>query len=539
MVADLMLRTQSWSWFLLAVCLPVAAFAAAATRPSKPNILWISAEDLSPDFGCYGDKDATTPNLDRFALQGVRFDKAFSSAPVCSPSRSSIITGMYASSVGTHNHRSDVIPPTYVRCFTEYLRAAGYFCTNNLKTDYNFSVPGTAWDQNGKNAHWRNRESKDQPFFAVFNLLETHESRDMNLNGEYTHLTDELSPAEKHDPAKLKLPAYYPDTPIVRANWARWYDCVTVMDRRAGELLKELEKDGLAENTIVFFWGDHGRGLPRGKRWAYDSGLRVPLIVRWPGQIEAGSVREDLVSLMDLGPTLLSLAVIEAPAHMQGRAFLGDLQKPAPPYIFSTRDRMDEVPDMIRSVRDGRYRYIRNFQPEKPYAQPIQYMDNSPIMQEWRRLAGEGKLTGAPALFFAPHKPVEELYDEQEDPNEVRNLAADPQQRERIAAMRSAMVKWMEQIDDKGFVPELAEPVKPKRDREHPRTLPPVATVAEGHVKLDTVTAGSSIAYTLQSRPNARWKLYTGPMELKPGETLRAKACRAGFDESDEIRVPE
>jgi N-sulfoglucosamine sulfohydrolase len=204
---------------LVALLVFVPTLVAATT---KPNFLWISAEDISPDLHCYGDEASISPNIDRLAAQGVRFTRAFSTAPVCAPSRSSIITGMYASSVGSHNMRSDVIPPANIRCFTEYLRAAGYFCTNNNKTDYNFIVPATAWDENGPHAHWRDRESPDQPFFAVFNLMETHESRAMNLNGKFTHLTDNLSPTEKHDPAKLKLPAYYPDTPIVRANWARW-----------------------------------------------------------------------------------------------------------------------------------------------------------------------------------------------------------------------------------------------------------------------------------------------------------------------------
>ncbi len=438
--------------FLITLAVHVAACAAPL-----PNILWISAEDLSPDLHCYGDDYSITPNLDRLAAQGVRFTRAYSSAPVCSPSRSSIITGMYASAIGTHHHRSNVALPPGVRCFTEYLRDAGYYCTNNAKTDYNFPVPPAAWDQCDRNAHWRNRKRTDQPFFAVFNLAETHESRAMNLHGQHTHLTDELSAAERHDPARGKLPPYYPDTPVVRANWARWYDCITVMDKRVSEPLEQLEKDGLAENTIVFFWGDHGRGLPRGKRWLYDSGLRVPLIIRWPGKIEAGSVRDDLVSLIDLGPTLLSIAGIVPPAHLHGRALLGEHARPAPKYIFATRDRMDETYDMMRAVRDERFLYIHNFQPEKPYAQPIAYMDQSPIMREWRRLDAAGELKGAPALFFAKTKPPEELYDTQADPHNINNLANSPEHREVLVSMRSALIEWMKQIDDKGMHPEASE----------------------------------------------------------------------------------
>jgi len=505
---------------------------------SRPNFLWISAEDISPDLHCYGDEASISPNIDRLAAQGVRFTRAFSTAPVCAPSRSSIISGMYSSSVGSHNMRSDVIPPANIRCFTEYLRAAGYFCTNNAKTDYNFTVPATAWDENGPHAHWRDRESPDQPFFAVFNLMETHESRAMNLNGQFTHLTDKLSPSEKHDPAKLKLPVYYPDTPIVRASWARWYDCITVMDKRVGELLDQLDKDGLADNTVVFFWGDHGRCMPRGKRWVYDSGLRVPLVVRWPGSIAPNSVRDDLTTLMDLGPTLLSIAGIKEPTYFQGRALLGSAQQPPPPYVFATRDRMDEVYDMMRSVRDERFRYIRNFEPEKPYAQPLTYMDHSPLMQEWRRLASEGKLTGAPALFFAPHKPVEELYDEQDDPDEVHNLADDPSYQSRLATMRAATIRWMEQIDDKGLIPEPAGSPTTRPDRVHPKVLPPLATLKDGQVALQSMTAGSSIAYQI-GPATKHWKLYVTPVELRTGQTLRAKGCRAGFVESDTISIHE
>ena len=495
-----------------------------ASAASRPNILWISAEDLSPDLGCYGDAYSITPNLDKLASQGVRFTRAFSTAPVCAPSRSSIITGMYASSVGSHHMRSDVIPPAYVRCFTEYLRAAGYFCTNNVKTDYNFKPPATAWDQSSRNAHWKNR-AKDQPFFAVFNITQTHESQSNMHAGKAAG--DQLPAEQRHDPAKAKLPAYYPDTSKIRATWANYYDCITVMDRMAGELLAELENEGLAENTIVVFWGDHGRGLPRGKRWLYDSGLRVPLIVRWPGKVDVGAVREDLVSLMDLGPTMLAAAGIEVPKHMQGRVFLGEQQGPPPKYIFATRDRMDEVYDMMRGVRDERYRYIYNFQPEKPYAQPLNYGDKSPILQEWRRIAGEGKLDGPPSLFMAATKPVEELYDLQTDPDEVNNLAAAPAHRERVATMRAAMIEWMTAIDDKGFIPEPAGSPTTRRERDHPKVSPPIAHLKDGKVELTCPTAGASITYNL----DGAWQLYTRPLE--PRGNLRAKACRAGFDDSD------
>jgi len=259
---------QALAVFLLVFLLRgAAAFAQSST--SRPNILWISAEDICPDLHCYGDEYAITPNLDRLASSGVRFTRAFSTAPVCSPSRCSIITGMYASSVGGHNHRSDIVPAPDVRCFTEYLREMGYFCTNNAKTDYNFPPPLTAWDELGRDAHWRHR-GKDQPFLSVFNFEVTHESRAINKNGQFDGATRSLSDSERHDPNKARLPAYYPDTPVVRANWARYYDLITVLDKQVQKMLDDLEADGLSSNTIVCFWGDHGRCLPRGKRWEYD-----------------------------------------------------------------------------------------------------------------------------------------------------------------------------------------------------------------------------------------------------------------------------
>lgn len=520
----------------LLLCL-VTSIADAANAPSRPNILWISTEDISPDVHCYGDAYAITPTIDKLASEGVMFERAFSTAPVCSPSRDSIITGMYASSVGGHNHRSDIVPAPDVRCFTEYLRQAGYYCTNNAKTDYNFPNPPSAWDASGPKAHWRHRPTKDTPFFAVFNTNTTHEGHAMDLNGNYTHVTDSLP--VKHDPAKAVLPAYYPDTPAVRANWARYYDLITVMDGEVKDLLDQLEKDGLADNTIVFFWGDHGRCLPRGKRWAYDSGLRVPLIVRWPGHIEAGSKREDLVTLMDLGPTLISIAGGEVPKQMQGRVILGDHKDPEPKYVFATRDRMDEVYDMQRSARDRQYRYIKNFHPELPYAQHNKYMDHSPIMQEWRRLDAAGKLSGPSALFFAKTKPAEELYDLNTDPDEVHNLANDPTQHDRLVAMRTAVEDWMSQIHDLGMIPEEQLQKQMRPDGKKAKTAAPTVKVDGEVVHLTCNTPGSSIVWTTDDAGRyVHWQLYnpsTG-VPVKPG--LRAKACRLGYDDSPEVRIP-
>jgi uncharacterized sulfatase len=528
---------------LLAIvgCKSSQAQRAAAPPAPRPNILWISAEDISPDFGCYGDKDAITPNLDRFAATGVRFNNAFSTAPVCSPSRSSIITGMYASSIGTMHHRSDGVPPRFVKCFPEYLRAAGYFCTNNAKTDYNFPVPVTAWDECNQNAHWRHRKD-GQPFFAVFNLNVSHESRlQMNDKQIERELAD-VKKEDRHDPAKVTLPVYYPDTPIVRKGWARYNDMVTETDIQFAQILKQLDDDGLAKNTIVFFWGDHGRCMPRGKRWLWDSGIKVPLLVRWPGWIEPGTVRNDLVSFIDLAPTLLSLGGAEMPTYLQGQVILGPHTAPARQYIYCHRDRMDETPDTMRCVRDKQFKYIRNFHPELPYAQPIKYMDKIPTMQEWRRLDREGKLVFPQNLFFAKTKPKEELYDVVNDPDEIHNLAEDPDFGKPLARLRTALDEWMKKTNDLGLVPEADLQARMRPNGVTPVTEAPTIKVSKDsgpaeQVTIECPTAGASIAYTTEAGAKPHWSLYTGPLSLSPGATLRAKACRIGFENSPEAHA--
>jgi uncharacterized sulfatase len=442
----------------LTLCVPLPT--AGAEDASRPNILWLSSEDISPHLGCYGDAHARTPNLDRFAAQGVLYQNAFVVAPVCAPCRSSIITGMYPTTLGSHNMRSRIRLPEHVKCFPEYLRAAGYYCTNNSKTDYQFDPPATAWDESSGKAHWKNRPSSGQPFFAVFNFTGTHESRVRGDSPAYEDAVHSLGQEDLHDPAALELPPYHPDTPAVRQDWARYYNCVTAMDKWVGGHLHELEEAGLADDTIVFFWGDHGVGLPRGKRWLYDSGLRVPLMVRIPdkfrnkGQGAPGTKTDELVVLMDLGPTVLNLCNVDVPEHMQGRAFLGENLSPERKHVFAARDRMDEYYDMTRSVRDKRFKYIRNYEPWKPYAQPLRYAEESPTMQELRRLKTSGDLPEGAAAFMAATKPVEELYDTQVDPHELHNLVDDPRYYETLRFMQVAHDNWIRDTLDLGFIPE-------------------------------------------------------------------------------------
>jgi N-sulfoglucosamine sulfohydrolase len=521
----------------------------------RPNILWISLEDTSPRFGCYGDRLARTPHIDRLAAEGMRFPLAFATAGVCAPSRSAIITGMYQTSIGTHHMRTThtetcapelptpyhAVVPHYVKTFTEYLRAAGYYCTNNKKTDYQFEAPLTAWDELGDDAHWRNRE-EGQPFFSVFNPILTHES---------AMWPEKERHALETDPEEVTLPPYLPDTRKSREALARHYDNIADSDQIVGRLLGQLEEDGLADNTIVFLWSDHGEGLPRAKRWPYDAGIRVPLIVRWPGRIRPQTVSDQLVSLIDLGPTVLSLAGLEVPCHMQGQPFLGDHARQRD-YIYATRDRYDQAYDMIRAVRNTRYKYIRHYDPNLPYLIWISYNNQHPIQQEMWRLHLEGKLEGVQNIMFGK-RPVEELYDTVSDPFELNNLATDPGHRDQLLELRHALDEWRKQYDEYGdmseeqmverfwpggFQPHTAAPIFVPITAE----CPGIEATTEGGtfrgplmIQLYCSTQGASIAYTTESGEKARWKLYTGPIRCNAGSTtVRVKACRIGYKTSEE-----
>ncbi|HNY78673.1 MAG: sulfatase-like hydrolase/transferase [Sedimentisphaerales bacterium] len=538
---------------LTAMTLPKRSLLAQEVRrQDRPNFLWISTEDISPDLGCYGDAYAVTPNLDRLASEGVRYNHVFSHSGVCAPTRSGIITGMYPTTIGTHHMRCAGVPPQQVKCFPEYLRAAGYYCTNNVKTDYQFEAPLTAWDECSSSAHWRNRPN-GKPFFAVINFTTTHESQIRNRSDAMLKRLAGLGPAERHDPAQAVLPPYYPDTPRVRQDWAQYYDLITLMDRQVRQVLDDLEQDGLADDTIVWFWGDHGRGLPRAKRWIYDSGLRVPLIVRvppkWrklampdrPEAVAPGTVNDDLIAFVDFAPTMLSLATVEIPSHMQGHAFLGPRKARPREYVFAARDRMDEAYDLIRAVRDKRFKYMRNHMWYVSRAQDIRYMNEMPTMQEMRRLHAEGELDGPQKQYFEPAKPIEELYDLVADPHEVRNLAGDPAYAEVLERLRRAHEQWYKDTQDVGLIPEPIFDEWKRPNGQYEKTAPPVVVKRTGDategasVTLACATAGSSIAYRVGGDPKDRtgWLLYSRAVPLKPGDVLYAKACRIGFRDSD------
>jgi uncharacterized sulfatase len=444
--------------------LVVAAGRGVATQVAapavRPNIVWISAEDISPHLGCYGDPHAITPHLDQLATEGVRYTHAFTTAGVCAPCRSGIITGVYQTSLGTHHMRCAARLPDAVRPFPAYLREQGYYTTNNSKEDYQFKTPPDVWDDSSRTAHWRHRPRDDQPFFAVFNFTGCHESGIAD-DQKYREVTANLSPQQRQDPAALTtLPPYYPDTPVTREDWKRNYELITAMDAWAGDLIDQLKQDGLLENTIVMFWSDHGVGLPRAKRWLYDSGTHIPLIVRTGHQLDvatqvpAGTVRDELVSSIDLGPTVMNLAGVKIPADVQGQPFLGPDCPPNRQYVYGARDRMDERYDIIRMVRDKRFKYLRNYEPLKACYQYINTAEKGATMRELRRVHLAGQLTPVAEQFFNLTKPVEELYDTLQDPHELTNLAGDTNHAATLERLRAAHLAWVAETKDLGLIPE-------------------------------------------------------------------------------------
>ncbi|MGV3662002.1 MAG: sulfatase-like hydrolase/transferase [Prosthecobacter sp.] len=416
----------------------------------RPNILWLTSEDHGPHMGCYGDTFATTPNVDALAVKGMLFKRAWSNAPVCAAARTTLIAGMYGPSTGGEHMRSMVPMPEGKKMYPQFLREAGYYCTNNSKEDYNLAKPDGVWDESNGNAHWKKRKD-GQPFFAIFNETCSHESQ--LRKRPHTAI---------HDPAKVRVPAYHPDTQEVRQDWAQYYDQVTLADESAGKRLKEIEAAGLAEDTIIFYYADHGSGMPRNKRWPSNSGLHVPMVVyfppKWkslaPKEYAAGGKSDRLVSFVDLAPTLLSIIGVQPPEWMQGHAFAGQFQAEPQPFIYGFRGRMDERYDCVRSVTDGRFVYLRNYMPHLSQAQHVSYQFQTPTTQVWRKLFDAGKTTPEQSIFWTVPKASEELYDLQSDPDEVHNLAAKSEHADTLAKLRKAQEDLALKIRDVGLLPE-------------------------------------------------------------------------------------
>lgn len=423
--------------------------AAGNKADARPNILWLVSEDNFPFIGAYGDSTAHTPAIDSLAASGVLYANAFSNAPVCAPTRFGIITGMYAESCGpAHHMRAQGRLPEFLRGFPEYLREAGYYCTNNVKTDYNVELDLQAmWNESSEQAHWRNRP-QDAPFFAVFNFMTTHESR-------------VFKPTEgRVQPEDVRVPAYLPDVPEVRRDIASYYNLMERMDGEVAAQLRALEEAGLAEDTIVFYYSDNGGVLPRSKRYCYDEGLRTALVMhvpeKWahlaPGA--KGSRIDTPVSLVDLPPTVLTIAGVDVPKYMQGQSLVGK-RKARRPYAFGMRNRMDERYDFVRTVRDARYRYIRNYAPHRIYGQYQAFSWQLDSYRAWEKALLAGKLDPAQQRFFG-EKPAEEFYDLAADPDQLQNLIDAPKHRARIGKMRAALDAHMLAIHDNGFIPESA-----------------------------------------------------------------------------------
>lgn len=442
---------QLWLFlFWLAPCGLKMVNAKSESESLRPNILWITSEDNGQQLGCYGDQFATTPHLDSLAAKGMMYLHAWSNAPVCAPARTTIISGVYPTSLGAQHMRSAVKLPSKFKLLPQLLREQGYYCSNNSKTDYNLLVNEKAlWNENGNKAHWRNRGA-NQPFFAVFNLNTTHESQIRTRPHQAVH-----------DPAKVPVPPYHPDTKEVRQDWAQYYDKITDMDQEVGRILDQLDGDGLADSTIVFYFGDHGSGMPRCKRWLYESGLRVPMIVHLPekvkamvgGDYQSGATSQRLVSFVDLVPTMLSLVGAPKPDYLQGRAFLGKSSETASSYLYAFRDRMDERYDMSRAVRDKQFSYIRNFMPQRPQGTYLEYMFQTPTTEAWKQLFDDGKLNDVQSAFWKA-KTAEELYDLEADPDQIHNLAGQDRHSGTLQRLRGELHDWMVRTGDLGLLPE-------------------------------------------------------------------------------------
>ena len=525
----------------------------------RPNIVWITVEDISPTLSVYGDSTAKTPNIDRLASQSQIFTESFTTVGVCSPSRSSIITGMYPVSIGTHQMRTgkdvfgwgsrnydglsnaidvngdsiplhSVVTPQEVRCFTEYMRAGGYYCTNNSKTDYQFAAPVTAWDQNGDDAHWRNRD-KNQPFFSVFNFDVTHESK------MWLHRNKPLTV----DPKNVPLPPYFPDTETVRNDVARNYSNIELLDSMVGDLIKELKSDKLLDNTYIFFFSDHGGPLPRGKRSHYESGLKVPMIIRNPYDISSRYI-DDPISFVDLAPTMLSIAGIEIPDHFQGRAFMGDKKSTEPrEFIFGSGDRFDETYDRVRSVISKDFVYVRNYHKDRPAYKDVLYRKNIDMTNEMLKLYNDNKLNADQKYWYRQSKTKEEFYVRSKDPYSLRNIIDDPGYTNEIKKHRLALKKWQKEIEDIGALPEKKHLSYMWPEGIQPQTQKPKVVVKEGLLNIESLTLGSSSAYIIsdldfQPGLDDGWKLYHRPVVVDKSY-LYVISTRLGFKDSDIVKI--
>lgn len=527
------------------------------SQNERPNILWIVTEDISPDLSMYGDALAKTPALDKLASESVIYDNVFSPVGVCAPTRSAIITGMYPTSIGTMHMRTgkdtggwskrvydknpkpqrldinnnsvpqySAVIPAEVKCFTEYLRAIGYFCTNNSKTDYQFAAPITSWDENGGSAHWRNKQN-NQPFFSVFNFNVTHESR-LWMNAE-----KELTVS----PDSVKIPPYFQDTQTVRRDIARHYSNIELMDKQVSGIIEQLKEDGLYDNTIIFFYSDHGGPLPREKRAIYDSGLKVPMFIK---DIDSKTIgrSDDLISFVDLAPTLLSLANIEPPKYLDGKPFMGAFKKELNEYVFGSSDRFDEFTDRTRSIRTKDFLYVKNYFPKKIKYKDVGYRKQIPMMVEFLESKEKGVLNDAQGIWFNA-KSEEELYDVKKDPYQMNNLIEDAEYQKQLKELRKVYDRHLKKHEDYGETPELEMLYSMWPNLEQPTTAMPKVKQDGKAVRISCETKGASLAYIISDSLmenydyDSKWQLYSEPLKSMNGKYLYIIAERIGYKESE------
>jgi arylsulfatase A-like enzyme len=550
-------------------------FDPASQLKFKPNIVWIVAEDLSPIIPAYGDSTVRTPNIDRLAREGVVYTNVFSPSGVCAPSRCAIATGMYPSSIGGHNMRVqyvkshmdqiglilyEIVPPPEVKMMSQVLRENGYFCSNNDKQDYQFTPPVTAWDETSLKAHWRHRK-EGQPFFSIFNIGVTHEGHVTRpYRKQLMRYHDPEFPESIGNPANfdelitekewalnipedldIPVPPYLPSTDIALKDVRRVYSNIIELDRQIGIILNQLEEDQVLDSTIVFFYSDHGGPLPRQKRLIYDSGIKVPMVIRYPGQIGAGYFDDQLISFIDLAPTLFSIAGIKIPDYVQGKAFSGIYRsRNERKYIHAAADRFDAQVDMIRAVRDERFKYLLNFYPDRPYYLPIKYREQMTIMQELLRLNEKDSLDTYQSQWFRENKVKEELFDTWEDPYELHNLANDPEYADKLDELRIECSRWMESINDMGEIPEteILENFWP--GREQPVTATPAYEVIDGELILRSETEGANIGYKVYGYNGSvpeKWEVYTRPLVIRTDTRIEVVAHRLGYGPSESIKI--
>lgn len=553
---------RMFATFMIAICVPLTACSPPDARddnptlelPETPNILLIVFEDMGPRIGAYGDEVAKTPILDAFAEQSILYTNVFTTAGVCAPSRSALITGYHQQSIGTQHMRTatdgpqpyEAVPPAYVKALPELLRRSGYYATNmggygpnHAKTDYQFGRPFTIWDEEVARHPWRGR-AEGQPFFAMVNVMGTHESQlwPMETEAEAPFMEGILDAirfaragrTDVIDPQDVNVPSYLPDTPLVRRDIAQLYENVHYMEKQVGDLLNDLDEDGLASSTIVIVTTDHGDGLPRMKRSLYDSGLNVPMMVRIPSGQGAGTQREELVSFVDLAPTILAAAGADIPDKMPGRDLFNPGERGAREFVYAALDRHDEVPDRMRAVRDDRWKYIRNYEPEQPFFRPHRFRDVLPTMAELWRLEAANQLTPVQAQYFIAPRPSEELFDTLNDPEEVENLAGNPAYETELVRMRSALDEFMGATRDYSEISEAEMVDDMWPGGQQPVTAAPLFDETSGVLAITAPTDGASIGYRVQG--DSVWSLYVHPFDHNE-QPIEAKAIRYGYRESE------